>query len=407
MFTSIRRSAIALGAALTLLVVLFLLALGGGVSAPTETALAGAPSTPTPCLTPGKVPLPTAIGGGCGTPFPTVTPFPDLCLGCSMSLEIVAVNGVPLAQPCSSDSGTVANPTKCGLAKGDTFTLHIVASSLPAIGNYGAFQTFLGYDTLLYKPASSASENHWPDGVISLRSPAVPNGTEGTVLHADPGTLDPMIPLPLSTYTDELIELEMNCQSQSPAAGNAHTIALLPFVGRDDTGTGFQFGQNESGDSVSEFFLGNAGSHYVGGLIDELLFVVPVPILGSKPLDLSGDGQLDRFRIPKPTPTFDFSNPSVTTTPEFNVGDVIDYPIHALLEVNCDTPSAPTVTPQPPVGGIGLDVDPNALPLESSQPSTGGRLLPPAALATMTLAVIVLTGAAWCARGLWRRVNSL
>ena len=145
-----------------------------------------------------------------------------------MSLEIVAVNNVPLASPCSSDSGTVANPAKCSMAKGDTFTLQIVASALPAAGSYGTFQTFLGYGTLLYKPASPGAEIHWPDGVLALRAPAFVDGDEGFVAHADVGAFSD--PLPMSTYTDELVELEMNCQMQNPTgAGHAHTLALLPY----------------------------------------------------------------------------------------------------------------------------------------------------------------------------------
>ncbi|MCH8270622.1 MAG: hypothetical protein IH985_05355 [Planctomycetes bacterium] len=87
------------------------------------------------------------------------------------------------------------------MAKGDSFTLHIVASSLPAVGSYGAFQTFLGYGTLLYKPASPATEIHWPDGILPLRFPGVPVGDEGRVQHGDPGSF---AELPISTYTGEL-----------------------------------------------------------------------------------------------------------------------------------------------------------------------------------------------------------
>ena len=80
-----------------------------------------------------------------------------------------------------------------------------------------------------------------------------------------------------------------------------------------------------------------------------------------------------------------------TATPAFNDGDLIEYAVHTLIEVNCVEP------PAPPVGGVALEVDLDALPLDSPSSSTG-NWLSPAALATMAFAVIVLGGVAWFAR---------
>ena len=331
-------------------------------------------------------PTPTSTATPTATSTPTVTPtgVPDpFCGGCAMSLEIVAVDGVPLTTPCNSDSGTFTDPAKCSLAKGDSFTLHIVASSLPAVGSYGAFQTFLGYGTLPYKPASPATEIRWPDGAYPLRSPLDPDGREGFVQHADLGAFPPDS-LPISTYTGELVELEMSCRQQSPpGGGQTHMLILLPFS------EGRQFGS----DGTKAFFQGPSGSQYVTGDIGEAI-AVGLPVIGWRPLDLNGDGEFDRRQLPKPTPTFSFNFRRTPTlvTPEFNAGAIIDYPIHALLEVNCaDVPTPPVA---PPVGGIGLDPDVGALTSAAPASSSDTTLL---VGVTALAAVIGALGAAWYA----------
>ena len=367
----------AVGAALLAASLIFFLSIG---SASDELPRPGEPPpTATPCLTPDKVPIATALqtpastdvpeGFGCGTPVPTNTPPFDHCAGCAISLEIVAVNGTPTAL-CSSIGSTVEIPTKCILDKGDTFTLHINASTLPDIGSYGTYQTLLGYGTLFYRPDSPANENHWPDGILGLRSPDPADGTEGNVQHGDPGAFT--APLPASTYTDELVELGMNCP---PGGGQAHTLALLPYSGSP------QFGA----DGMKEFFLGRSGSTYVGGTFEEPFSIV-MPVIGERALDLNGDGQLDHRYLIKATPTPPFI-PEPTATPAINVGDIIDYPIHALVEINCGdvppslTPSStptPTSTPTPISGNDDFTdaIEIGVLPYVAKQNTFGSTTEP-------------------------------
>ena len=226
MFSSIRRSAIALSAALTLLVLVLSLALAGGASPAPGTAQAGAPPTPTPCLTPGAIPIPTGIGGGCAGPFPLPTPAPppptpDLCGGCKMSLEVQGtLDGS--AVTCDSKTGTVQNPAKCMLEQGSSFVVKIVANSIPPAG-YSAWQTFLAYGGLMYKPTTDvADEIVWPDSAFPLRVPSSPSGTEGNVKHGALNSLGPP-PIPISTQVGSLVELQMNCQGSD-------RLVLLPLV---------------------------------------------------------------------------------------------------------------------------------------------------------------------------------
>ena len=334
MFTSIRRSAIALGAALALIAVVLLLAHAGGVSPAPRTALAGAPSTP--------------------------VPTPDNCLGCKMSLEIEGTLGAS-AVSCDSKTGTFQNPTKCTLEEGTGFVVKIVANTIPLAGYIG-WETFLTYGGLDYKPTTErGDEIVWPESSLPVRNNGVlcspspcpqPVGDEGRVAHADLSAF--VAPFPTSTHVGPLVELQMNCGVQ----GNER-IALLPRFGSGGSGPLFSA-------PVGAYYVIHAFSSGIG----------PLGTVGVLPLDIDNDGQLDREQV--------------------NDGAVIDYPIHTLIDVNC------VEAPAPPVGGIGLEVDLDALPLDSPHSSTGSWLSQ-AALATMAFAVIVLGGVAWFARNRWLR----
>ena len=341
MFTSIRRSAIALGAALALLAFVLVLAHAGGVSPAPGTALAL-----------------------------HETPAPESCPSCKMSLEIEGTLGGS-AVTCDSKTGTVQNPAKCTLEEGSSFVVKIVANTISPAG-YVGWQTFLAYGGLLYKPAlDRGDEILWPDSFFPLRAPQSPLGTEGRLQHGDLTALFP--PIPISTHVGPLVELQMNCQGSD-------RLVLLPLV------PGGSFLMDHS--AIGLLFLGPDGSTYVLGESSE----APVTTEGFIPLDLDNDGQLDRQQVPKPTPTVAFQTLlTPTATPSFNDGDLIAYPVHTLIDVNCVEP------PAPPVGGVGLEVDLDALPLDSSHSSTG-NWLSPAALAIMAFGVIVLGGVAWFAR---------
>ena len=359
MFTSIRRSAIALGAALALLAVVLVLAHAGGVSPAPRTALAITATVP------------------------SAAPTPDNCLGCKMSLEIEGTLGGN-SVTCDSKTGTVQNPAKCTLEQGTAFAVKIVANSIPPAG-YIAWQTFLAYGGLAYKPAALAEdEMPWPESLLQLRatgepcvSPCLPDGTEGRVMHGDLSAL--IAPHPVSTHVGPLVELQMNCQTSD-------RLVLLPLVPlgsflRDQQAVFFE---------PPPPFTGPQGAIYSVAVFTH----ASLSTGGFLQLDIDNDGQLDREPIQKPTPAPGPLTPP--PTPAVNDGAVISYPVHTLIEVNCVEP------PAPPVGGLALEVDLHALPLDSPHSSTG-NWLSPAALATMAFAVIVLGSAAWFARSRWLR----
>ena len=194
--------------------------------------------------------------------------------------------------------------------------------------------------------------------------------------HGDLTALVP--PIPISTHVGPLVDLQMNCTDPG-----TEQLALLPRVV-----------PLSSGVHAPVSFVGPEGATYI--FFDGAASVaISLSTEGFLQLDIDNDGQLDRVQVPKPTPIVGFLTPA--PTPVFNDGDVIEYPVHTLIDVNCVEP------PAPPVGGVGLEVDLDALPLDSPSSSTG-NWLSPAALATMAFAVIGLGGVAWFARN--RRLRS-
>ena len=275
-----------------------------------------------------------------------------------MSLEVQGTLGGS-AVTCDSKMGTVQNPAKCMLEQGSSFVVKIVANSIPPAG-YSAWQTFLAYGELMYKPTTDiADEIVWPDSAFPLRVPSSPSGTEGNVKHGALNSLGPP-PIPISTQVGSLVELQMNCQGSD-------RLVLLPLVPLRSFLVNL--------DAKLHSFGGPDGSAYAAA---GPAVAIAVTTEGFLNLDLDNDGLLD------------------------NDSELIGYPVHTLIDVNCVEALAP------PIGGVGLAVDLDALPLDSAHSSTGNRLLPAAMFATMTFGVIVLTGAAWFARRRWwRRESSL
>lgn len=353
--------------AAALLSVLLLVVLAGGSQAADDVGR-GEPAAGTFVLSPTACPTELVPGfGECVTPAPpdcfgfdvqvptpppfcgTTTPTPDQCVPCGFSLLIEEVNDTPLATPCNSNDGTFVNPKKCLMDNGDTFKVQIIVDAVPtAEGSYNGYQTFLAYGSLLYKPSAAAeSEVFWDRSFLAVRFPQPTiSGREGSVRHGNASFLFP--PFPPSTQSGDdnpILELEFNCQTD-PATGtpHGHTLALLPA-------TKYQVWNGNTLTDIpnSPLFSGVAGSAFTIG--DEAE-TVAVPPIGWMPLDLDNDGELDRYRFGQTPTATPLNTPPGTPLPTLTptTGIVLEYPISALLQIDCGAgaPAATPLTPDPP-----------------------------------------------------------
>ena len=110
---------------------------------------------------------------------------------------------------------------ECNLDTGETFTLSINVDEAPENG-YVLVQSFIDYgpDLTYNMTESSADEIVWPDGSpdVVVRDSIEPD----TVLHG--GLTGVIPPLPLSTYTGTVFELEFQCSESFSSTD----VQLLP-----------------------------------------------------------------------------------------------------------------------------------------------------------------------------------
>ena len=208
-----------------------------------------------------------------GAPPPTPTPGPSLA---EMSLAVKSP-GADCDDP---------KPTKCTVQPGSQFTLSVEVNSFPA-GGYVGFQTQIVYGSLTYKLGEGAIV--WPD------NPGPSDGfspVPGVVNHFRSSAI--FLPLPVSTYTGNIVEIELNC----PPGGGTFKIALpLYAAGTNPFGTTF---------FTDQFATRVLPDPQEVGLADTLVIScgpTPTPTDTSTPTD-----------TPTSTPTITLT-PTITPTP--------------------------------------------------------------------------------------------
>jgi hypothetical protein len=150
-----------------------------------------------------------------GTPKPTPTAAPTPPPEAEMSLTV---------KSAGADCDDPSRPAKCAVPPGSQFTLSVEVIE-PSVKGYVGIQTQVVYGPLKYKPTEwGQDETVWPGavppyGVIDVRIPSSPTGQEGVVHHFAASAALP--PHPVSTYTDNIVDIVLNC----PLSGS-YKIAL-------------------------------------------------------------------------------------------------------------------------------------------------------------------------------------
>ena len=184
----------------------------------------------------------------------------------------MVVEGAYGATPVTCDSHV---SDTCRLGLGSPFTIRMVPRAIPT-GGYAFWQTLLEYGALVYLPTlDPADENSWDLGILPLRAPSAPAGTEGLVGHGDLSSF--FAPMPLSSQTALFLSLAFVCSSSD----------LLRIVAFDKV-------YDPSGS-----MFGIAPKYYIAPLVGSLQVQCDVVVESESecPYDLNGDGVVDLFDV--------------------------------------------------------------------------------------------------------------
>ncbi|MEX2158091.1 MAG: dockerin type I repeat-containing protein [Dehalococcoidia bacterium] len=237
-----------------------------------------------------------------------------------------------------STGGACVSST-CTVPLSGAFTIQISGTGLAE--GYIGIQTEVDYASLVasggnYKPtANVGDEVTWPDSFFPLRSPGAPTGTEGLITHADATGLTP--PIPESTFSGVLLELDFNCGGTS----SSNVINLVPFANDNRNASGYKTSPDD-------------------GLLNIPAKTTPLTIVcGSvvedtpTPTTPVGDTPTATPTAPEGTPT---DTPTVGPTPTASATSATNTP----TRTNTPPPATPTRTPtRTPTPGEGQNGDAN------------------------------------------------
>jgi hypothetical protein len=302
----------------------------------------------------------------------------------------------------------------CNVPGNGNFTLSAVVDSLPSTGGYIGFNSFIVFgQDLVYKKRNAADEIVWPLSALAVNGQLDTDGdtVNDAVAHGNATAVLP--PFPVSTYTGNVVDLEMNCS----AVPSSTQVELLPLGDPIAGPFGAAFKQDPPPDIPAK----TTGLEIICGLPDEQINIhvnrlgtgakqegtcwrvfYEDPVAGKVEHDVVGDNvagvkpdcsEPSNLKLSDSDPAGGLLRITITSAQRVELGDIwhVQNSFSPVGKPDgntyvCDLSLGKCNVPKVAVGGLQTALDPTG--------SDGSRGL----LAGIAAVAITATGVAWFAR---------